>query len=116
MWRMPGRSHAGPLAALTETEGRLRDQMRAHVTILADAIGERNVEYRYANLEAAAQYVERQFCNIGYQPAAQEFHAAGRTVRNIEVELPGGKQPDQILIVGAHYDSVHGSPAANDNA
>jgi Zn-dependent M28 family amino/carboxypeptidase len=36
-------------------------------------------------------------------------------VRNLEVELPGRRQPEKIIIIGAHYDSVRGSPGANDN-
>jgi hypothetical protein len=31
------------------------------------------------------------------------------------VEIKGNQKPDKIVIVGAHYDSVVGSPGANDN-
>lgn len=34
---------------------------------------------------------------------------------NIEVEIKGTKTPEEIIIVGAHYDSVIDCPAANDN-
>ncbi|HEX2201397.1 MAG TPA: M28 family peptidase, partial [Gammaproteobacteria bacterium] len=34
---------------------------------------------------------------------------------NIEVSRMGCSRPEQILLVGAHYDSVRGSPGANDN-
>jgi Zn-dependent M28 family amino/carboxypeptidase len=37
-------------------------------------------------------------------------------VHNIEAEIVGGARPGEIVIVGAHYDSVVGSPGANDNA
>jgi Zn-dependent M28 family amino/carboxypeptidase len=37
------------------------------------------------------------------------------TVRNLEVELAGSSQADEIIVVGAHYDSVVGCPGANDN-
>jgi hypothetical protein len=36
-------------------------------------------------------------------------------VRNLEVEQRGHSRPDEILVVGAHYDSVLGCPGANDN-
>jgi Zn-dependent M28 family amino/carboxypeptidase len=35
---------------------------------------------------------------------------------NLEVEIPGDAHASEIVVVGAHYDSIVGSPAANDNA
>jgi hypothetical protein len=40
--------------------------------------------------------------------------APALTVRNIEAEIRGFS--DEILIIGAHYDTVPGCPGANDNA
>src|SRR5262249_34861129 len=37
------------------------------------------------------------------------------TVRNIDVNVPGTTRPDEIIVIGAHYDSVTGAPGANDN-
>jgi len=37
-------------------------------------------------------------------------------VRNLSVELEGSTLPDEILVVGAHYDSCAGLPGADDNA
>ena len=48
--------------------------------------------------------------------AAQPFAADGHTVRNLEVILPGQTRPEEIVVVGAHYDTVYGCPGANDNA
>jgi Zn-dependent M28 family amino/carboxypeptidase len=41
---------------------------------------------------------------------------AGKICENIEAEVRGRERPDDIIIIGAHYDSVQGSPGANDNA
>ena len=35
---------------------------------------------------------------------------------NLEVERLGTSRPEEILLIGAHYDSVKGSPGADDNA
>jgi Zn-dependent M28 family amino/carboxypeptidase len=35
---------------------------------------------------------------------------------NIVATVAGGDRKDEIIVVGAHYDSTVGSPAANDNA
>jgi Zn-dependent M28 family amino/carboxypeptidase len=34
---------------------------------------------------------------------------------NLEVNLAGAEKPEEIILIGAHYDSVFGSPGANDN-
>jgi Zn-dependent M28 family amino/carboxypeptidase len=86
-----------------------------HLDMLAGVIGERNV-YRYGALEAAARYIEDTFTSVGYTPREQEFAAYGKPVRNIEVELTGTRRPERVWIVGGHYDSIDGSPAADDNA
>lgn len=44
------------------------------------------------------------------------FQAAGRQFYNWSIDLPG-QQPDRpLLLVGAHFDTVPGSPGADDNA
>ena len=37
------------------------------------------------------------------------------TVKNIAAEHPGSLKLEEILVIGAHYDLVIGSPEANDN-
>ncbi len=38
------------------------------------------------------------------------------TFRNIIAERRGTEQPDRVIVIGAHYDTVVGSPGADDNA
>lgn len=45
----------------------------------------------------------------------EELKSGGAAVRNLIVEVPGARRPAEILVVGAHYDSVAGAPGANDN-
>jgi Iap family predicted aminopeptidase len=47
---------------------------------------------------------------------AQEYEVEGVRSANLEINVRGNRYPDQILLIGAHYDSVYGSPGANDNA
>ena len=88
--------------------------LRQHVTTLAEEIGERNV-WRYAALQQAAAYIESELRTSGYRPERQTFDVSRLPVSNIEVTLRGSSSPDEILVVGAHYDTVGGSPGANDN-
>ncbi len=46
----------------------------------------------------------------------QDFVVEGKITKNIEVEILGKSRPNEIIILGAHYDSVIGCPGANDNA
>ncbi|MAG37657.1 MAG: aminopeptidase [Dehalococcoidia bacterium] len=115
MIRMPGRSHRGPLPPLDPSTTTVQAGLDAHVSALASEIGERNL-HNLANLRAAERYIAEMFRRAGYDPAVQEFPVWGETARNIEVEIAGTEVPDEIVVVGGHYDSVAGSPGANDNA
>ena len=45
----------------------------------------------------------------------QEYEVDGVTCANLEVEVAGSARPEEILIVGAHYDTIPDCPGANDN-
>jgi Zn-dependent M28 family amino/carboxypeptidase len=94
------------------TEARLR----AHVAALAGAIGERHV-FRPEALAAAADYIEGAWRAQGYAPERESFAANGVPCANLVVTRAGRRPAeDGILLVGAHYDTVRGSPGADDNA
>ncbi len=112
--KMPGKGHSGALAELTDVDRARAARLRGHVNALATEIGERNVHNYPARLEAAAVYVEEEFQALGYDVERQEFDAGGVATRNLIVEIEGQEQ--QIVVIGAHYDSAPGTPGANDNA
>ena len=89
-------------------------RLRAHVQMLAGTIGERHL-WRCEALDRAARYVSTQLSGSGYAPQLQTFDVARIPVSNIEAALTGADQPAEIVVIGAHYDSVSGCPAANDN-
>ncbi len=97
MIRMPGKSHRGPLPALTETQADLRDALSKDVEMLAGTIGERNV-FRYDKLVEAAQYVERSLADAGYEVRRQEFMVDGKTCVNLSAEIKGRESPDEIVV------------------
>jgi len=123
MWVPEARYH-GSIPALTSEEMTLRDALRRDVGELAGTIGERNLN-RYHALRRAAEFIETSFTEAGYVVHRQGFTAEGKAVANLEVALNGSGRPphrsgagraEEIVIIGAHYDSVDGSPGANDNA
>ena len=46
----------------------------------------------------------------------QTYRAGGHEVSNLIAELPGSGRADEIVVVGAHYDTVPTTPGADDNA
>src|SRR6266481_1273357 len=109
--RMPGKnvSKARPLSP---DEVVLREQLRANVQKLAGEIGERNM-WHYAHLNAAADFIEDSFSREGLTPRRDNYELRGQACHNIEAEIPGTRP--EVLLIGAHYNSVFGSPGANDN-
>jgi Zn-dependent M28 family amino/carboxypeptidase len=114
MTGMPGASWSEPIPPLSAGEQQSADRLRHHVEALAGRIGERNVGHPEA-LAAAAGYIRTAFSAAGYEVTAQPFTSRGLTVENLEVILPGSHSPQEIILAGAHYDSVAGSPGGNDN-
>ncbi|NNG17741.1 MAG: M20/M25/M40 family metallo-hydrolase [Gemmatimonadales bacterium] len=115
MTAMPGRPHRGVLSDLSDEERALSASLAGHVRVLAEEIGDRNV-WRLSRLALAGKYIQESLTSLGYTPNRQRYEAMGIPVENLEVELPGTSKREEIVIVGAHYDSVRGCPGANDNA
>jgi len=77
---------------------------------------DRNPYDRPLELEQAAQYIQREFLKIGLEVEEDSFQWEGRPYKNIVAEKKGRTSSDRVLILGAHYDTVPGSPGADDNA
>ena len=93
----------------------LESRLRRSVEVLAGEIGERHVG-RPAALHAAESYIAGALAELGFEVSRQTYVAQGVASSNLEVSLPGRDRPKEIVLVGAHYDTVPGSPGADDNA
>jgi hypothetical protein len=113
--KMPGPAFSGPLPPLTANQERLRWVLERHVRALAHTIGVRS-DQRYDNVQRAASYIERTLTGLGYEVVPHEFSAMNRSYWNLEATLPGTTRPQQVIVVGAHYDTAEGAPGADDNA
>ena len=109
--RMPGKNPSRA-TSLSAADIILRDELRADVQHLSGDIGERNLS-RYPQLNAAADYIEKSFREANLQSRRDSYDVNGLASHNIEVEIRGASP--EIVLVGAHYDSVFGAPGANDN-
>ncbi len=106
---------------LSEAERPVRARLLQHVEHLSVTIGRRNTNAGPAAIGAAAEYVEAQLAAAsGRTVRSEAFDVTGDAgpvrARNLIVELPGADRPEEIVIVGAHYDSDEFTPGADDNA
>jgi Zn-dependent M28 family amino/carboxypeptidase len=85
---------------------------------LQSLVGERHPHGAPQSLTKAARYLAAQFSDYGWATTQQAFRAEGKTYRNVlAVKHPAGRRAQQAsLLIGAHYDTVMGSPGADDNA
>lgn len=92
---------------------------------LQQIIGERSPLSGRNHLAAVEAHVEREFKSYGLRVESDAFSHWGASYRNViarTVPHPHhspsgrGKEGEGLIIVGAHLDSVEGSPGADDNA
>jgi len=110
----PGTPRGPDQGAAALDDAALADRLRRHVERLAGDIGERNL-FRLRALHAAEDYIASCWGEAGLEVCPQAYLCQGEEVRNLEVVLPGQRPASAAILVGAHYDSVYGSPGANDN-
>jgi hypothetical protein len=92
----------------------LADELRRDITILATDIGERHTR-KPRSLRLAENFCAAAVVKAGYDVLRYPYQADGMTCHNLEATLRGTTHPERIVVLGAHYDSVYGCPAANDN-
>jgi len=77
---------------------------------------DRNPYEGYPKLEQAAQYIAKEFLKVGLDAKEDCFQWEGKSYKNIVAEKKGRISPNRVFILGAHYDTVPGSPGADDDA
>ena len=90
-------------------------RLEAHVRALV-ALGPRELIHPEV-LEAAAAHVEGAFRAAGGRVSRQTYVVRGRSVANVLARFGPEPQPGGpgLLVIGAHYDTCHGLPGADDN-
>ncbi|MDH3974947.1 MAG: M28 family peptidase [Deltaproteobacteria bacterium] len=88
-------------------------RLEKHVRTLSEEFHPRN--YRNVkNLNRTAAYIMDHFNKAGARfTSFQEFKRMGNTYKNVIAHF--GPDEGQRIIVGAHYDTVIGTPGADDN-
>lgn len=120
---MPGESVSGPLPRPTTRERALAARLESDVLALSEDIGERNLLCG-DSMDRSAAWIGARMRDAGFSPQCHTYAlagdslpmVAGREAHNLVAEVRGRERVDEIVVFGAHYDSVSASPGANDNA
>jgi Zn-dependent M28 family amino/carboxypeptidase len=83
--------------------------------ILTAIAGERNPFGGQSHLAAVEAFIEEELASCGLKIESDYFSFRGEKFRNVIGKL-GSQSIGPTIIVGAHFDSVQGTPGADDNA
>jgi len=90
----------------------LPQRLRHH---LSRIVGDRNPITQPANHKRVRELIAQHFEDSGWNAHTEPFVAPHGLGYNIVAERPGTEKNSEVIIVGAHYDTVSGTPGANDN-
>ena len=93
----------------------IAERARSIVGVLAREFPSRH-GHNPEKLRGAAEFIEQQFAALGVNVQSQVYRAHPGEVRNLVVEQVGSEEALPCIIIGAHYDTVLGTPGADDNA
>lgn len=93
----------------------IESNLRLHVDRLAGLIGPRYLA-KPKTIQATIGYIEGQWSSMGYAISRETFDALGEEANNLIVERTGTHAASEIILLGAHYDTVFSTPGADDNA
>jgi hypothetical protein len=80
------------------------------------ATGPRDVVENHDAAMAAAAYIETELTAAGLQPTSIDVTGMGVTLPTVWAAIPGKTCPNRVFVLTAHYDTVAGSPGADDDA
>ncbi|MEP3420207.1 MAG: M20/M25/M40 family metallo-hydrolase [Erythrobacter sp.] len=104
----PGSSYQGQRPS--PDDAALSTRLERHVRALSET--ERNLE-SVTTVFSTLTYLTENAQALGYTVERQEVLAPAD---NLIITIPGAADDAPVLILGAHYDTVRGSPGADDNA
>ncbi len=113
LW-MPEKSYQGKLPPLKTAEITPQRLLQQDLKKLAVKIGIRNTS-QYEKLNQIKDLLITYLTQSDYEIQQQEYKIDGKFYYNIEVEKKGINKPEEIIVVGDHYDSAFTSPERISN-
>ncbi len=104
---MPGKSYGETPPPLTQVQQLRQNDLTTSVQKLSNEIG---IRYDRSGISPTLEFI------APFLQQHQDYQSKGITHQNRSLEVRGQTKPDEIVIIGAHYDTVALSPGADDNA
>ncbi|MBA2114678.1 M28 family peptidase [Bremerella alba] len=92
----------------------IRENLVQHVDRLAGLIGPR-ILAKPESISASIGYISSMWQAMGYEVREETYKSSDGSATNLVVEIPG-TSADDVVVLGAHYDTVATTPGADDNA
>lgn len=115
MTQMPGESGIAAQAVLTEEENSVAANLTSHCETLGHDIGARGPTLPGPYSDAAS-YLNTMLRRAGYSVREIPIESKGLFAKNIEATLDGTRKRDEVVLIGANFDSDPRSPGADSNA
>ena len=112
---MPSANYNGALEKNVGEVNALEANLKIHVQQLSKYKVGRNFIVN-DTLAQARDYISTQFVKMKLAVSYQSYELYQEEYSNIIVDIPAESDNHNVLVIGAHYDSVVNSPGANDNA
>ncbi len=90
-----------------------REKLVQHVERLAGSIGPR-VLAKPESITATIEYLTDQWNAMGYEVREETYESCHGPATNLVAAIPGVASQD-VIVLGAHYDTVANTPGADDN-
>jgi hypothetical protein len=117
MLQCKGNWRGEPLEKKMKTELiEIKKSMESDIEYLQN-LGPRNSENdtSYKQLRQCEKWIKQRWESQGYVVKKQTFSFKGKEYSNLEIEIKGRTLPSEIIIISAQYDTLPGSPGANNN-
>lgn len=92
----------------------LAELLFRHVDMLAGVVGPRHPR-KPQTMTATAGYIEAQLMDLDLTVTRESFRVHNKPTDNVIATIVGTHAPNEIVILGAHYDSTSTTPGADDN-
>lgn len=79
-------------------------------------VGERSPFSSLRHLTAVESFIEKELGSYGLKVESDYFSYRGKTFRNLIGRQGDDQRGGSVIVLGAHFDSVQGTPGADDNA
>lgn len=116
---MPGTSYRGHWRELDAAGQRRALDLKTDVLALV-AVGQERTQREPKSLDRAARLIEEALAEAGHKTTRLPYDSDGVQVVNLEAKVEGKSKPEEIVVIGAHYDTaadgIADAPGADDNA